>query len=208
MTVSSFFTTRCSLPRIIFSLSLPCVALLATPAARAQAITASVSLSGAGPLTSLLDDNLDIRRLASDADLTLEKLRRLFAAAPPLIKALLATEGYFLTTIAPSLRQNGDHWLAEFLIDPGAPTRIADVELSFTGAIAQGPRADPDRIARLRRQWSLAPGANFRQAAWDEAKSNVLKGLLTRDFPAAKIVRSAALIDPHTRHAQCALAVL
>jgi translocation and assembly module TamA len=193
--------------RYLFSCLLLCASLLALPAARAQAIAAEVDLNGAGPLTALLVENLEIRRHAADADLTLSEFERLYAAAPRQMRDLLATEGYFSPVIAPTLRQQGARWVAQFQIDPGPSTRIAAVELRFTGAIAEGTNADPQRIDRLRSDWSLPSGQNFRQLRWDEAKSNLLKGLLIRDFPSAKIASSAAVIDPKTHQANLSVEV-
>lgn len=172
------------------------------PQATAAPVTASVELIGATAQTELLEAHLDIVRHASGSELSMEELQRLYAAAPRQIRELLATEGYFSPTIASDLRQDGDQWRAQFRIDPGLPTRIAGVDIRFRGAIAEGSTADTQRMARLREQWRLGIGDLFRQANWDEAKNSLLAGLLTRDYPAAKIADSAAEIDPQQQSAQ------
>ncbi len=193
---SNFRLGRWPYSGLTTSLLLACSLLLAVPLAWADSVAASVELIGADAQTSLLNDHLDIIRHKADSDLTVEELQRLFAAAPRQIRELLATEGYFSPSITPSLRQDGDQWRAQFILDRGLPTRIDGIEIRFTGAITEGPAADPQRIERLRQQWRLANGDTFRQADWDAAKNNLLNGLLTRDFPAAKIAGSAAIIDP------------
>lgn len=186
-----FFGQRLT-PALFTGLAFACTLLLAIPQAQAEAVVAAIELIGAEAQTDLLNDHLDIRRHASDSDLTVEELQRLFAAAPRQIAELLATEGYFSPKITPTLRQEGDKWRAQFIIERGLPALITGVNIRFSGAI----KDDAQRLARLREQWRLTIGDIFRQADWDEAKNNVLGGLLISDFPAAKISGSAALIDP------------
>jgi translocation and assembly module TamA len=186
-------------------IALAAIALLYPFLVHAQAPTQkvryAVEINGAGALTDLLNDYLEIRQHVADPDLSLEELQRLAAAAPQQIRELLATEGYFSPTVEYALRQQGDRWLARYDVNPGTPSRVEAVDIRFKGDIADGPHAQPQRINRLRRQWSLTPGERFRQAEWNNAKSTLLKGLLNRDFPAAKITDSEARIDPQSRSA-------
>lgn len=175
------------------------VLLFASATASAQTAGYVVEITGAGSLTGLLNDFLDVRRSAADPAISADELQRLAAAAPRQARDLLATEGYFSATVGQEVLTGGARPLVRISVDPGTVTRIDAVDVRFAGAIAQGDGADADRMARLRRQWRLASGAVFRQADWDEAKSALLKNLLARDYPAARIVQSAAVIDP-VRH--------
>lgn len=175
------------------------VLLFASATASAQTAGYVVEITGAGTLTGLLNDFLDVRRSAADPAISADELQRLAAAAPRQARDLLATEGYFSATVGQEVLTGGARPLVRISVDPGTVTRIDAVDVRFAGAIAQGDGADADRMARLRRQWRLASGAVFRQADWDEAKSALLKNLLARDYPAARIVQSAAVIDP-VRH--------
>jgi translocation and assembly module TamA len=182
-----------------FFVALLMAALLYPFFVHAQTVRYTVEINGAGPFAPLLNDNLEIRRHEDDPNLSQEELQRLVASTPQQIQELLATEGYFSVTVDYTLTQEAGRWVARFNVKPGEPVRINSIDIRFTGEIAQGPHANPQRIERLRRQWSLKPGEIFRQSEWNNAKSNLLKGLLNRDFPAAKIVQSEALIDPN-RH--------
>jgi translocation and assembly module TamA len=188
-----------------------CLALLLVVSqpllAQTQAASSAyaVEIAGAGEFAPLLNDFLEIKRHQNDPDMTPEEFQRLAGSAQRQIRDLLATEGYFSPTVEYGLQRDGARLVARFNVDPGLPTRVDTLEIRFHGAIADGPLADDNRMNRLRRRWDLKQGERFRQAAWDEAKSQLLKGLLNRGYPAARIAHSEARIDPE-RHA-AALAV-
>lgn len=163
-----------------------------------------VEINGAGTLTPLLNDNLEIRRHIAEADLSVDELQRLAGITPQQIRELLATQGYFSPAIEYTVDQQAGRWLARFDVMPGAPAVIDTVDIRFSGQIAADGAADSDRqrIDRLRSSWALGPGAVFRQKAWDDAKSALLKNLLNRNYPAARIAASEARIDPEKRSAQ------
>lgn len=161
----------------------------------------AVEINGAGTLAPLLNQYLEIVRHAKDPELSLEEWQRLAGIAPQQIRELLATEGYFSPAIDYALEQQNGRWVARFNIAPGAPTLVDAATIRFSGHIATDPAAE-QRINRLRRQWSMKPGERFRQAAWNDAKGALLKDLLNRDYPAARIAASEARIDPERRAAQ------
>lgn len=161
----------------------------------------AVEISGAGALTPLLNEHLEIRRHAKDAGLSVEELRRLAGITPQQIRELLATEGYFSPAIEYAVAQEAGRWIARFDVVPGAPVIIDAVDIRFSGQIATDA-SDAQRIDRLRNRWALKPGAIFRQKAWDDAKGALLKNLLNRNYPAARITGSEARIDPEKRSAQ------
>lgn len=161
-----------------------------------------VEINGAGNLTRLLDEHLEIRRRQTDPDLPVEQVQRLADVTPQQIRELLATEGYFSPAIDVALDRQSTPWVVRFDVNPGVPTRIDTVDIRFSGEIANGPRADTQRQERLRRQWSLEQGDIFTQAKWNDAKSALLKNLLNRLYPAARIADSEALIDPEKHTAR------
>lgn len=163
--------------------------------ATAQTPAYTVVLDGAGELKELLEKNLSIIERAGDKDMGADEVQRRVAATPQQIRELLATEGYFSPTVEGRLDSSTGRPVARFTIVPGAAATIGTVKIDFNGAIA----ADPEmtrRMEQLRRQWTLKSGQRFRQAGWDDAKGNLLKGLLNRDYPAARIAASQALVDP------------
>jgi len=169
---------------VIFSLS-----------AQAQTIHGyTVDIDSAGVLEPLLTEHLDIRRRAGN-EMRLEELQRLVEITPQKIRGLAATEGYFSPVIEHALEQKDGRWIARFSVTPGPATTIDTVEITFTGHIAKDA-SKRQRMDRLRRQWALKQGERFRQTEWENAKNALLKNLLNRNYPAARIASSEARIDP------------
>jgi len=170
--------------------------LLLPQAATAQSSPAYVlEIEGAGEFQEMLEEHLDISRQANEG-LPPEQVERLVDTAPEQVRELLATEGYFSPTVRAVLDTSGSPWSVRIEVDPGQRTRVISVDIRFRGAIAEGPGADESRMNRLRRRWGLDPGDVFRQAAWTEEKNDLLKDLLSRDYPTAVITHSEARIDP------------
>lgn len=166
-----------------------------------------VEIEGAGEHRALLTEHLDIVRRSDDKNLAADEIRRRAAVTPTQISQLLATEGYFSARVRHTLDQSLDPWVARFDITLGPRTTVETVDIRFKGDIAAGAGARPRRIERLRRDWSLAPGEPFRQAAWSDAKGALLKELLVREYPTAAITRSEARINPQTNRATLSVEV-
>src|SRR6478672_3873444 len=99
-----------------------CLALCLAPAG-AQDAAYAVEILGAGNLTSLLEENLEIRRHRNTGDLGQGELQRLVNITPQQIRDLLATEGYFSPAIEAALVNEDGRPVARFRVDPGQPTR-------------------------------------------------------------------------------------
>lgn len=132
---------------------------------------------------------------ASDKEETQARLRRLRREIPP----LLETEGYFSPQIEAKLAEEG---AATIKVTPGARVMVRSVTVEFSGALAGDAEGFAERREKLRRGWTLAPGAAFRQADWASAKGALLNEVSSRDFAAAKIVDSSADIDPVSAQAR------
>jgi len=158
----------------------------------------TVSISGAGSYTSLFNEHLDVVKRSKTEGISEEEVQRLVAVAPEQVRSLLATEGYFSPVVSSTLDQESTPWVAHLNIEPGTPTKIEAVDISFSGDIEA---KNPKRIEQLRENWGLQPGAIFRQSAWDGAKGDLLKAILNRDYPTASIAHSEARIDPATHSA-------
>lgn len=156
-----------------------------------------VEIEGAGGLTPFLTDNLELSKRRSQS-LKEDEVERLIAIAPNQIRSLLATEGYFSARVTHEVERDGSPWVARFRVELNERTLVTAVDLVVSGHIVE---ADPRRVERLRRQWGLKVGGIFQQKAWDDAKSEMLKSLLVRDYPAAAITNSEARIEPLTASA-------
>lgn len=201
------FRTLRSLDRLRRQWLLLCAAVVLAATAQAQPVRGYVvEIDGAGPFTALLKDNLDVMRHANDSNISDAELERLAATTPQQIRELLATEGYFSPTITTNLVTENGKRIARIDMAPGVPVSVSGVDIRFSGNVAENPRQQ-DRIERLRRSWKLQPGERFRQADWDAAKNDLLRRLLNRDYPAARIADSQARIDPQKRTAQLSVTV-
>lgn len=173
----------------------------------AQSRSYSVEITGAGSMTDLLKKNLEIERHVNDADMSEQEVQRLVGITPQQIRELLATEGYFTPIVESNLVQSDGSRVARFNVTPGEAVTIDSVDIRFTGGIANGEETETERMNRLRRQWSLSTGQQFRQSDWNDAKSNLLKSLLIRRYPGARIADSEARIDPEKHVATLTLNV-
>src|SRR5690606_30699912 len=139
---------------------LPIQAQAQESAAPAASVSHTVSIDGAGELTSLLKDNLEISRRQSAGKLPEDEIRRLAGTAPNQIRALLATEGYFSPSVTHELDQRGETWAAHYTVALGPRTLIDTVDIRIKGDVAA---SNPQRVERLQRRWSLPSGNAFRQ---------------------------------------------
>ena len=157
--------------------------ILATQPVLAQ----NLELQSAEPLQTLLRQHLQFT--IDDASIDDSVVRdTLFKQVQIDVSELLATEGYFATTVSwqdpISLR-----------IEPGARTTIETVTIEIDGPI------EPERRAALLGGWSLPVGEPFVQQRWTRAKQELLRSLTDQDFPAARIVESKASINPDQQRA-------
>jgi translocation and assembly module TamA len=149
-----------------------------------------------GPLNRLVESTLARFTLGPDADEADEEreLRR----AERAVREALATEGYF----DPQFRfEPSDAGTRPYrlIVELGPLTRVEDVELRFTGALAE-PRF-AERAAELRAAWPLKRGTPFRSAEWEQARLRLLASVEERDFAGARTVDSRAEVRPETASA-------
>jgi translocation and assembly module TamA len=157
-----------------------------------------VEITAPAPLKELLQNHLEIIKWRDNARMTPGEWQRLFRAAPQNIEDLLATEGYFSPGLKPSMDESDGTFVAKFQIDPGSPALITTVNLKFSGAITLQPPTETPDIAKLRANWLLQPGAQFRQEDWAQAKRKLLTNLLIERYPNASIRSSKAEINAQT----------
>ena len=116
---------------------------------------------------------------------------------------ILAAEGYFSAKVTVDLQTATEPWILMVHLDPGEPTRVTAVDLRFVGPITED--GDTPNRSTARAAWPLATGQVFRQEDWESAKREVLRHLLARRYPAARIVTSEAEVDPATQSARLAV---
>ncbi len=156
----------------------------------------------------LLERHLELQRYRQVPDLDEAELARLLRLAERDARELLGTLGYFSPKldIHREAIEAGAVPVVVVAVDPGPPTTIADVHIGFQGDISAS--TDPDAIAQrsqIRERWSLPAGRRFTQKGWEDAKSDALRDLVARRYPAGKIGFSRADIDAAANRARLGL---
>jgi len=103
---------------------------------------------------------------------------------------VLATEGFFTPTVTVTADDSGQ---ARYVLqlDLGPRSRVTEVVIEFSGELAQRT----DSIGQLRASWELPVGQPFRDEAWSAAKTRLLNRVRSREFAAARLADSMALVD-------------
>ncbi|MDO9283203.1 MAG: autotransporter assembly complex family protein [Methylotenera sp.] len=154
-----------------------------------------VEIEAPAPLKSLLQQHLEMIKLRENPRMTPVEWQRLALSAPQNIKDLLATEGFFSPIITPLLTTQNNISIATFTVELGTPVLIQQVALKFTGDIMQQSSKDLPDIQKLRDDWLLKSGMQFRQESWSQAKRSLLTALLIQRYPNASISKSSATVD-------------
>jgi translocation and assembly module TamA len=151
----------------------------------------------------LLEKHLELQRYRAVPDLDETELARLIVLAERDVRNLVGTLGYF----SPDIRITREGALNQrptivVAVDPGEATLTGAVAINFTGDIAQSLDADARaQRERIERNWRLPAGQRFTQEAWDGAKTQALRELVARRYPAGKLADSLADVDAPERRA-------
>ncbi|MDO9402956.1 MAG: BamA/TamA family outer membrane protein [Polaromonas sp.] len=145
----------------------------------------------------LIERHIELQRYRAVTDLDDAELARLVVLAERNVRNLVGTLGYFSPGISIT-RDGGANQRPTITVavEPGPPTLAGPVTIEFEGDIATS--ADADAIAQrndIRRDWRLPTGQRFTQDAWDGAKTQALRQLVARRYPAGKLGTSLADID-------------
>lgn len=159
-----------------------------------------VEIDAPAELARTLAQGLDLVRWQYDAQMSPEHLERLLEEALREAREVAATEGYFSARIAARIEQSTRPPTVHLSVEPGERTRVAAVEIRFSGPAAGDPEAR-EILERVREGWRLRRGQPFRQADWDAAKREAARELARWRYAAAQVADSRALVDPQARSA-------
>ena len=152
--------------------------------------------------------HLELLRYRELPDLDNTELRRLLVAAEQDTRELLGTLGYFSPDLTLLLNDapvgQPTTRLVTLTVVPGPATRVADVAISFAGAI-NPDAASAQQRETIRTNWSLRSGMRFTQSAWDDAKALAVRMLGAQRYPLGQVASSRADIDPDTQTAHLSL---
>lgn len=169
-----------------------------------------IDIDAPDDIRAYLRRHLDLMRYRTLADLDDTELDRLLIAADRNARELLGTLGFFSPEIrieravAASAGATGGTRLVRVAVQPGAPTLVRSVALSFSGAVADDPEAAAQRQA-IEDGWTLPAGRPFTQQDWDNAKTQSLRLLAARRYPLGRIAASRAEVDPQQQSARLAV---
>lgn len=114
---------------------------------------------------------------------------------------IAAAEGYFSASVEVEFDSNArEH--ATVTVTPGPITTVEAVEVEFTGDLAGEGNEREKRRAALRRKWAMQPGAAFKSADWEKAKTRIVDDLTELDYAAGSLSASEATVDAETSHAR------
>ena len=154
-------------------------------------------------MRELLEKHLELQRYRAVTDLDEAELARLIVLAERNVRNLVGTLGYFSPDIRIT-REGGvnERSVIVVAVDPGEVTHIGPVAITFAGDIADSP--DTDAMAQrteIKRDWRLPTGLPFTQDGWSGAKTQALRQLVARRYPAGKLAGSLADVDAPARTA-------
>lgn len=131
-----------------------------------------------------------ITRLAEDQDGG--EVSRLRRRARDATLSALETQGYFASKVDLVVGQDyaGETW--EITIDPGPRAQVGQVDIRFSGKIAEPEFAG--RVRLLEEEWPLDEGMPFINESWSKAKSDLITEVSRKDFLLARMVRSQATV--------------
>ncbi|GBU14670.1 outer membrane protein assembly factor [Polaromonas sp.] len=162
-----------------------------------EVTTFDIAVRGPKLVRELLETHLELQRYRAVTDLDEAELARLIVQAESNARNLLGTLGYFSPDIHIT-REGGlnEKPVIAITVEPGPATQTGAVKITFAGDIADS--SDPDALAQrleIERDWRLPTGQPFTQNSWSSAKTQALRALVARRYPAGKLAGSLANVD-------------
>jgi len=192
------FVARLALASLSFFTALP-VSADADDAERYR-----VEIDAPSAVKGAIERSLDLVRWQTYTGLTPELLEFLIADAKTQARDAAAAQGYFAAVVSGALDNTTTPPTVRIRVEPGEPTRVAEVSIEVTGAVIEAP-GGVGAVTAMRAAWLLPQGAIFTQADWSAAKAVAVQTLAASRYAAAKLVSSEADIDPDTHAAHLRL---
>ena len=156
-----------------------------------------ITVRAPSTVREMLEKHMELQRYRAVTDLDDVELERLIVLAERNVRNLVGTLGYF----SPDIRITREGGVNErpvivVAVEPGQATTIGPVAMTFAGDIADSP--DSDAIAQrteIERDWRLPTGQPFTQEGWSSAKTQALRQLVARRYPAGRLAGSLADVD-------------
>ena len=163
-----------------------------------------LTVDAPAPQRRLLEANLDLARLSIVAPgeaVSDTELRRLEAAAPAQVRALLATQGYMDPEVTLSREPSapGEAPRVRVQVQPGEQSRVVQADVQVDGVLAEAAAAgDAEARSALqawRDAWAMPAGTLFSDPLWRAAKTTALTRLRGAGYANANWSGTSAQVD-------------
>ncbi len=128
---------------------------------------------------------LTIEQQRKADDLTERRIRRYHNRAIQEIETALQPYGYYQPVIESSLEQDGDKWVARYVIEPGPPVIISEIDLRFEGAGKDDPA-----VTGMAKSLPVKVGEQLVHADYELAKTRFRAAVLNNGYRDARYLRS------------------
>ena len=140
---------------------------------------------------------LGLGKFSKSPGLNDDLVKTLYGKAPGEIREALQPYGFYTPKINGRLFKKDGNWHAVFVIDPGQPVRISEVDLRITGEGANQPPFE-----NFTKTFPLRQGDVLNEQAYDKAKQNLLETASNSGFLNAAMLRHQILVYPQRHEAQ------
>ena len=120
------------------------------------------------------------------------------------VPEIAGSEGYFSATVAVE-RLGEERDRIVITVTPGPRTTVGAVDIEFRGHLATDGAGLEARRQELRDSWTLKPGAPFRSADWDVAKTRLRDELVDEDYASGELAHTEAVVDAESAKASLKL---
>jgi translocation and assembly module TamA len=134
---------------------------------------------------------LDLVRHGGREDLSEAAVRRLYSRARRQIREAMRPYGYYRPRIEPSLEQRNGEWRARFVIDPGEPVLVTEID---TRIIGEG--GDDPALRGVIAQSPLRTGRRLNHQEYDRLRNRLQAAAATRGYFDAAFEQRRLEVDP------------
>lgn len=163
--------------------------------------TLQIEVTGVtGDLLTNVDARLALERKTLSHPLTTKEIRYFYAHANESIKKSLEPYGHFKSVVKSRLSYQDNRWTAHFDVNPGASTKISQVDVRVIG---DGGK-DPNILTYLHGQ-PLKVGSPFNTMTYEHTKKELLQAANDSGYIDAVYVEKAIRIDLKSEKASIVL---
>ncbi len=153
-----------------------------------------------GQLLANVRGFLSIERYRDMPNLSAASVQRMHARAPAEIRQALEPFGYYQPEIKSTLSANDTGWIATYVVDPGTPVRVRDVDVVVAGA-GHTDKAFTQYLAAL----PMQSGQVLEHARYQQIKDRLQSIAAARGYLDARFTASELLVNPAEHRADAHL---